>query len=101
MRKTSFFILIYYLLLYIIYFCILVVFSEEREQPELLAESPARRKRIAQESGKTEQQVEKFLNFVLFHSLLQNITQIRKMVNGYYFCISGEPTCCSAFPNAC
>ncbi|KAL5710629.1 signal-recognition-particle GTPase [Ranunculus cassubicifolius] len=30
---------------------------EEREQPELLAESPARRKRIAKESGKTEQQV--------------------------------------------
>ncbi|XP_022132862.1 signal recognition particle 54 kDa protein, chloroplastic [Momordica charantia] len=30
---------------------------EEREKPELLAESPARRKRIAQESGKTEQQV--------------------------------------------
>ncbi|KAK4432572.1 Signal recognition particle protein, chloroplastic [Sesamum alatum] len=30
---------------------------EEREKPELLAESPARRKRIAQDSGKTEQQV--------------------------------------------
>ncbi|XP_073013937.1 signal recognition particle subunit SRP54, chloroplastic [Typha latifolia] len=30
---------------------------EEREKPELLAESPARRKRIATESGKTEQQV--------------------------------------------
>ncbi|KMT06771.1 hypothetical protein BVRB_7g159310 [Beta vulgaris subsp. vulgaris] len=30
---------------------------EEREQPELLAESPARRKRVAQDSGKTEQQV--------------------------------------------
>ncbi|KAJ0088840.1 hypothetical protein Patl1_32544 [Pistacia atlantica] len=30
---------------------------EERENPELLAESPTRRKRIAQESGKTEQQV--------------------------------------------
>ncbi|XP_050380726.1 signal recognition particle 54 kDa protein, chloroplastic [Argentina anserina] len=30
---------------------------EERENPELLAESPVRRKRIAQESGKTEQQV--------------------------------------------
>ncbi|CAM8930522.1 unnamed protein product [Rhodiola kirilowii] len=30
---------------------------EEREKPELLAESPARRKRVAQESGKTEQQV--------------------------------------------
>ncbi|KAF7841497.1 signal recognition particle 54 kDa protein, chloroplastic [Senna tora] len=30
---------------------------EEREKPELLAESPARRKRIAHESGKTEQQV--------------------------------------------
>lgn len=31
--------------------------AEERENPELLAESPVRRKRIAQESGKTEQQV--------------------------------------------
>ncbi|OWM82534.1 signal recognition particle 54 kDa protein, chloroplastic [Punica granatum] len=30
---------------------------EEREKPELLAESPAKRKRIAQDSGKTEQQV--------------------------------------------
>ncbi|KAJ6924103.1 hypothetical protein NC652_017416 [Populus alba x Populus x berolinensis] len=30
---------------------------EEREKPELLAESPQRRKRIAQASGKTEQQV--------------------------------------------
>lgn len=31
--------------------------AEEREKPELLAESPERRKRIARESGKTEQQV--------------------------------------------
>lgn len=30
---------------------------EEREKPELLAESPTRRKRVATESGKTEQQV--------------------------------------------
>ncbi|KAL5545821.1 hypothetical protein UlMin_005508 [Ulmus minor] len=30
---------------------------EEREKPELLAESPERRKRVAKESGKTEQQV--------------------------------------------
>lgn len=30
---------------------------EEREKPELLAESPTRRRRIAQDSGKTEQQV--------------------------------------------
>ncbi|KAM7531574.1 hypothetical protein LguiB_034984 [Lonicera macranthoides] len=34
-----------------------VMTPEEREKPELLAESPERRKRIAQESGKTEQQV--------------------------------------------
>ncbi|WOL02296.1 signal recognition particle 54 kDa protein, chloroplastic [Canna indica] len=34
-----------------------VMTPEEREKPELLAESPARRKRIATESGKTEQQV--------------------------------------------
>uniref|UniRef100_A0A6N2LL90 Signal recognition particle SRP54 subunit M-domain domain-containing protein n=1 Tax=Salix viminalis TaxID=40686 RepID=A0A6N2LL90_SALVM len=31
--------------------------EEEREKPELLAESPERRKRVAQASGKTEQQV--------------------------------------------
>lgn len=31
--------------------------AEEREKPELLAESPERRKRIAKDSGKTEQQV--------------------------------------------
>ncbi|KAG2313758.1 hypothetical protein Bca52824_025315 [Brassica carinata] len=30
---------------------------EEREKPELLAESPERRKRVAEDSGKTEQQV--------------------------------------------
>ncbi|KAE8666306.1 Signal recognition particle protein [Hibiscus syriacus] len=30
---------------------------EEREKPELLAESPQRRKRVAQDCGKTEQQV--------------------------------------------
>ncbi|PPR88867.1 hypothetical protein GOBAR_AA31823 [Gossypium barbadense] len=30
---------------------------EEREKPELLAESPDRRRRIAKDSGKTEQQV--------------------------------------------
>ncbi|RID42935.1 hypothetical protein BRARA_J02787 [Brassica rapa] len=30
---------------------------EEREKPELLAESPERRKRVANDSGKTEQQV--------------------------------------------
>ncbi|KAL8505103.1 hypothetical protein ACS0TY_016345 [Phlomoides rotata] len=34
-----------------------VMTPEEREKPELLAESPERRKRIAQDSGKTEQQV--------------------------------------------
>ncbi|KAJ6820637.1 signal recognition particle 54 kDa protein, chloroplastic-like [Iris pallida] len=34
-----------------------VMTDEEREKPELLAESPTRRKRIASESGKTEQQV--------------------------------------------
>ncbi|KAH7680683.1 Signal-recognition-particle GTPase protein [Dioscorea alata] len=34
-----------------------VMTPEEREKPELLAESQARRKRIATESGKTEQQV--------------------------------------------
>ena len=33
------------------------LFAEEREKPELLAESPERRKRVAQDSGKTEQQV--------------------------------------------
>ncbi|XP_026423954.1 signal recognition particle 54 kDa protein, chloroplastic-like [Papaver somniferum] len=34
-----------------------VMTPEEREKPELLAESPALRKRIAKDSGKTEQQV--------------------------------------------
>ncbi|XP_057549600.1 signal recognition particle subunit SRP54, chloroplastic [Amaranthus tricolor] len=34
-----------------------VMTPEEREKPELLAESPTRRKRVAQDSGKTEQQV--------------------------------------------
>ncbi|KAL5976347.1 hypothetical protein ACLOJK_020678 [Asimina triloba] len=34
---------------------------EEREKPELLAESPVRRKRVAVESGKTEQQVSQLI----------------------------------------
>ncbi|KAF2307643.1 hypothetical protein GH714_030545 [Hevea brasiliensis] len=34
-----------------------LLYIEEREKPELLAESPDRRKRVAQDSGKTEQQV--------------------------------------------
>ncbi|KAH9624935.1 hypothetical protein KSS87_008715 [Heliosperma pusillum] len=34
-----------------------VMTPEEREKPELLAESPQRRRRVAQDSGKTEQQV--------------------------------------------
>ncbi|KAL8036377.1 hypothetical protein ABFX02_12G154300 [Erythranthe guttata] len=34
-----------------------VMTPEEREKPELLAESQVRRKRVAQDSGKTEQQV--------------------------------------------
>lgn len=37
--------------------CFTNLYAEEREKPELLAESATRRKRIAQESGKTEQQV--------------------------------------------
>lgn len=32
-------------------------FAEEREKPELLAESRERRIRVAEESGKTEQEV--------------------------------------------
>ncbi|XP_058209558.1 signal recognition particle subunit SRP54, chloroplastic isoform X1 [Rhododendron vialii] len=35
---------------------------EEREKPELLAESPVRRKRVAQDSGKTEQQVSQLVS---------------------------------------
>jgi len=31
--------------------------AEEREKPELLAESHERRRRVAEESGKTEQEV--------------------------------------------
>ncbi|XP_042041173.1 signal recognition particle 54 kDa protein, chloroplastic isoform X1 [Salvia splendens] len=38
-----------------------VMTPEEREKPELLAESPERRKRIARESGKTEQQVSQLI----------------------------------------
>ncbi|PPS19186.1 hypothetical protein GOBAR_AA01377 [Gossypium barbadense] len=34
-----------------------ILFSKEREKPELLAESPDRRRRIAKDSGKTEQHV--------------------------------------------
>ena len=40
--------------------CLILVWlgwAEEKEKPELLAESPERRKRIAKDSGKTEQQV--------------------------------------------
>ncbi|PNY05003.1 signal recognition particle 43 kDa protein chloroplastic-like [Trifolium pratense] len=34
---------------------------EEREKPELLAESPIKRKRVAKDSGKTEQQVSQLI----------------------------------------
>ncbi|PPR99267.1 hypothetical protein GOBAR_AA21406 [Gossypium barbadense] len=34
-----------------------ILFSEEREKPELLVESPDKRRRIAKDSGKTEQHV--------------------------------------------
>lgn len=40
--------------------------TEEREQPELLAESPDRRKRVAQDSGKTEEQVNTNACFVFY-----------------------------------
>jgi signal recognition particle GTPase len=39
--------------------------AEERERPELLAESRERRKRVAKDSGKTEQQVQ-FLSCIIF-----------------------------------
>jgi signal recognition particle GTPase len=35
----------------------ILICAEERERPELLAESRERRKRVAKDSGKTEQQV--------------------------------------------
>lgn len=43
-----------------------ILFSEEREKPELLAESPDRRRRIAKDSSKTEQQVRIATNSRIF-----------------------------------
>lgn len=52
-----------------------VMTPEEREKPELLAESPVRRKRIAQESGKTEKQVSQ-----LVAQLFQMRVQMKKLM---------------------
>lgn len=43
--------------------------AEERERPELLAESRERRKRVAKDSGKTEQQVQ-FISCIMFSYML-------------------------------
>ncbi|CAN6875153.1 unnamed protein product [Brassica oleracea var. botrytis] len=56
---------------------------EEREKPELLAESPERRKRVAKDSGKTEQQATNSLSLKLrSYQLVAQIFQMRvKMKN--------------------
>jgi len=85
------------------------LFPEEREKPELLAESPSRRKRVALDSGKTEQQVSRinFLsNFYLFcHSGLRSCGfctgAILSNFEKYTTIMSGKPTCSSTISNAC
>ena len=69
--------------------------AEEKEKPELLAESSQRRKRVAQGSGKTEQQV--------WIAATSRFLKFWQVLNEIYFLASiiGESTCCSTLPNAC
>ena len=67
--------------------------AEEKEKPELLAESPERRKRIAKDSGKTEQQV--------LYSFTQKLVQIsdKKIQVVVVVVCSGEPACSADISN--
>jgi hypothetical protein len=79
------------------------VYAEERERPELLAESRERRKRVAKDSGKTEQQVQfqysyHTKSFPIRSSISQtNNQEIRLTVPP----LSGEPIGRATLPNAC
>lgn len=77
------------------------LFPEEREKPELLAESPARRKRVAQDSGKTEQQVRKINFLVLCLKDVISLLVFRFLTWRIYIIIVGKPSGSSALPNAC
>jgi hypothetical protein len=84
------------------------LFSEEREKPELLAQSPIKRKRVAKDSGKTEQQVR--MNFLSNFSFLC-LSDLRGCGSCtgamlYNFeksttIMSGKPTHSSTISNAC
>ncbi|KAI4968037.1 hypothetical protein ZWY2020_039881 [Hordeum vulgare] len=54
-----------------------VMTADERERPELLAESRERRRRVAKDSGKTEQQVSQLVS-----QLFQMRTRMQKMMAG-------------------
>ncbi|KAJ1422680.1 signal recognition particle 54 kDa protein, chloroplastic isoform [Sesbania bispinosa] len=58
---------------------------------ELLAESPVRRRRVAQDSGKTEQQCPSKLWFT--SAILPNFEACTTIM-------TGKPTCSSTIPNA-
>ncbi|KAI3995541.1 hypothetical protein MKX01_023286 [Papaver californicum] len=67
-----------------------VMTPEEREKPELLAESPALRKRIAKESGETEQQVSQLVA-QLFQTriLMKNLMGVMEGQGGSIPALSG------------
>uniref|UniRef100_A0A453HNA9 Signal recognition particle SRP54 subunit M-domain domain-containing protein n=2 Tax=Aegilops tauschii TaxID=37682 RepID=A0A453HNA9_AEGTS len=54
-----------------------VMTADERERPELLAESRERRRRVAKDAGKTEQQVSQLVS-----QLFQMRTRMQKMMAG-------------------
>lgn len=79
--------------------------AEEREKPELLAESRERRIRVAEESGKTEQEV-KFCSILMISPAFDSL-QCSSIPNSganeivIFFSRLGESIGCPAFPNAC
>lgn len=79
----------------LVYIC----WTEERERPELLAESPERRKRVAKDSGKTEQQVGSQSDLRLISFKCQNTTNKRFSTMLLFVVWSGERTCSTDIPN--
>uniref|UniRef100_A0A453HNL2 SRP54-type proteins GTP-binding domain-containing protein n=1 Tax=Aegilops tauschii subsp. strangulata TaxID=200361 RepID=A0A453HNL2_AEGTS len=76
--------------------------AEEREKPELLAESRERRIRVAEESEKTEQEVWSYCyhRITMFHLFSILAFPSMELNRHCHFPLLGEPTGCAALPNA-
>jgi hypothetical protein len=74
--------------------------AEEREKPELLAESRERRIRVAEESEKTEQEVQSYsCDRITLFFLLPSFSPSMELKR-LSFSISGGPIGCPAIPDA-